>query len=120
MQFGGGTLLFYQNINFNLNIESLYLLSSSTLQVKVLAQSASPFENQLFWFRETFFHEVASSKILGTMMTKMVSTWRADIFHFIFTLGVWGQDCLSAVTKKAEMTKRSHCHCFSDFEGTLD
>ena len=38
--------------HFCVNIESLYLLSSSTLEVKVFAQS--PFGNQLFWFRETF------------------------------------------------------------------
>ena len=55
------------------------------------------------------------------MVTKMVATSRVDILYFIFKLeGVWGQDCLSAVAKKAEMTKRSHCHYFSDFEGTLD
>jgi len=47
------------------------------------------------------------------MATKMVATWRVDLLYFIFKLeGVWGQDCLSAVAKKAEMTKRSHCHCF--------
>ena len=51
------------------------------------------------------------------MVTKMVATWRVNILYFIFKLeGVWGQDCLSAVAKKAEMTKQSHCHCFSDFE----
>ena len=55
------------------------------------------------------------------MATKMVATWRVNILYFILKLeGFWGQDCLSAVAKKAEMTKRSHCHCFSDFEGTLD
>ena len=55
------------------------------------------------------------------MATKMVANWRVDLLYFIFKLeGVWEQDCLSAVAKKAEMTKRSHCHCFPDFEGTLD
>ena len=44
----------------------------TTLQVKVFAQS--PIGNQLFWFRETFTDQVASSKILGTMATKMVAT----------------------------------------------
>ena len=54
---------------------------------------------------------------LGTMATKMVATWRVNILYFIFKLkGTWGQDYMSAVAKKAEMTKRSHCRCFSDFE----
>ena len=48
---------------------------ASTRQVKVFAWS--PFGNQLFWFTETFFtNQVTSSKILGTMATKMVTTWR--------------------------------------------
>ena len=47
-----------------------------------------------------FTNQFASSKILGTMATKMVATWRVDILYFIFKLGVWGQDCLSAVAKK--------------------
>ena len=48
---------------------------ASTLQVKVFAWL--PFGNQLFWFTETFFtNQVASSKILGAMATKMVTTWR--------------------------------------------
>ena len=48
---------------------------ASTLQVKVFAWS--PFGNQLFWFTETFFtNQVTSSKILGAIATKMVSTWR--------------------------------------------
>jgi len=54
------------------------------------------------------------------MVTKMVANWRVYMLYYIFKLGVWGQDCWSAVAKKAEITKRSHCHCFSDFEGTLD
>ena len=46
-----------------------------TLQVKFFAQS--PFGNQLFWFGETFFtNQVAISKILGAMVTKMVATWQ--------------------------------------------
>ena len=44
----------------------------ATLQVKVFAWS--PFDNQLFWFRETFSNQVASSKILGAMATKLVAT----------------------------------------------
>ena len=56
-----------------------------------------------------------------TTCMKMDSLWRVDILYFIFKLeGVWGQDYVSAVAKKAEMTKRSHCHCFSDFECNLD
>ena len=48
-----------------------------------------------------------------TTCMKMDSLWRVDILYFIFKLkGVWGQDYMSAVAKKAEMTKRSHCHCF--------
>ena len=46
---------------------------------------------------------------------------RYHLLFYIFKFeGMWGQDCLPAVAKKAEVTKRSHCHCFPDFEDTLD
>ena len=51
------------------------LKSCLSNQVEVFAWS--PFGNQLFWVRETFLQiKVASSKILGAMVTKMVATWR--------------------------------------------
>ena len=50
----------------------------ATLQVKAFAWS--PFDNQLFWFREAFFiNQVASYKMLGAMATKMVPTLRWPI-----------------------------------------
>ena len=59
------------------------LFDNSTLQVKVFAWS--PFGNQLFWFRETFFtNQVTSSEILGAMATKMVATWKAVIAGTFF------------------------------------
>ena len=55
-----------------------FSLACSTLQVKVFPRS--PFGNQLFWFREAFFtNQVTSSKIFGTMATKMVATWRVAV-----------------------------------------
>ena len=50
----------------------------TTLQVKVFAWL--PFGNQLFWFWGDFFtKQVASSEILGAMVTKMVATWRVEL-----------------------------------------
>ena len=51
---------------------------TATLQVKVFAWS--PFGNQLFWFWGDFFtKQVASSEILGAMVTKMVATWMVEL-----------------------------------------
>lgn len=39
-----------------------------------------PIGNKLFWFKETFFiNQVASSKVLGAMVTKMVATRRVAV-----------------------------------------
>ena len=40
--------------------------------------------------------------MLGAVATKVVATWIVDILYFMFKLGVWGQDCLSAVAKKTD------------------
>ena len=65
----------------SLRKQGYFVPHSATLQVKVLARS--PFGNQLIWFRETFSQiKSLAPKIIGTMATKMVATWRVAEVRF--------------------------------------